>query len=206
MSRPWVLFTITKMLDRASTFGAQLYDASFVDSTDDFNADISEIIDYQIANSNISFSDLGVYIQDTFGFKSAGQAKDIGGDTVEIQISDENTGQLDTLKVSVVPASQNIQGVTLTNEEGTATFVVTDPVTVSAVPVSFFFPGSATTMHNSSRPCSVPPVDSQSLPSKQSVSVQLTPKWPSTVINLNATHRRFLWKSSMRVLIFVYPI
>ena len=137
MSCWWFFFTITRILDRSSTFNAQLYDASFVDSTDDLNADVSEIIDYSIANPTVSYSDLGVYIQDTYGFKPAGQAEDVDGvTTVEIQISDENTGQSDTLEVTVVPASQTAQGVTLTNEEGTATFIVTNSNPPAAAPVS----------------------------------------------------------------------
>ena len=122
-----------KMLDRSSTFYAQLYDASSVDSADNLTADIYKIVQYETdhPSQTTDFSNLGYYITEGLGFKFAGQANDVGGATVEIQISDENT-----LKVSVVPASQSFQGVTLTNEEGTVTVIVTNINPIAAVPVS----------------------------------------------------------------------
>ena len=122
-----------KILDRSSTFYAQLYDASTVDSADDLNADVYKIVQYETdhPSQTTDFSNLGYFIMEGLGFKYAGQANDVGGATVEIQLSDENT-----FKVSVVPASQSFQGVTLTNEEGTATVVVTNIASITAHPVS----------------------------------------------------------------------
>ena len=127
MSHPWFFFTITKMLDRCSAFDADLYDAS--GHTGDLNADASYI-------NNDPSIDPSTYIPNVLGFKRAGQAYAVLGNTVDIEISNDNTGQKDSFEVSVVPASQSLQGVTLTNEEGTATIIVYNPTPFNVVPVS----------------------------------------------------------------------
>ena len=161
-----VLFTITKTLDRFSTFNTRLYDASSVDSTDSLLADVSTIIDHG-RNNVKGFGDLSSFIPTALGFRPAGKTEGVDSTTVQFQISGQSdTVEVEIMEVTIIPGAQSKQGVTLRNNLGITVFV-TSPISVEppvepapepGPPVSISWVCDATTMHNSYRPCSVWPL------------------------------------------------
>jgi hypothetical protein len=92
-----------KMLDRSASFSFQLYDASCLPSTSNFDAATAFVQDYMKGSSDASAFDWNTYIKQSIDLDPAGQLLYTNNDKIEIVISQDklNGGGQTTVDLKV---------------------------------------------------------------------------------------------------------
>lgn len=112
------------MLDRSTSLNLRLYDASCLNTTDYFNEVVASTQGYLAARLRYSINDLDTYINENFNLYTSGNLATVGDDSVEIHITNGDTGGTDTLDVQVV--YQDLHQQTLCDNERVSVWVA-DP-------------------------------------------------------------------------------
>lgn len=116
------LFTITKVVDRVFNVGVELFDATYLSSTESLEEVVDVIAVYVQNNPGIGTNEVAAFIEETFSIDSSGQLNSINGTFIELDVSlsaNRHGGIAETLTVTVTQDSEGGQKQKLANQEET---------------------------------------------------------------------------------------